>query len=129
LVARYADVWNVPTYALDRLEKVVDDLHRACDEVGRDPSTIRWSLEAVLALAPDEARYAAVRDRAERRYGGPAFGLEAGGFGGTPEVVVERIEELRQRGFSHFVFFTWDRGEEETLSCFASEVMPQFSPS
>ena len=37
LVARYADVWNVPTYALGELEHKLSVLRSICDEIGRDP--------------------------------------------------------------------------------------------
>lgn len=53
LVARYADVWNVPTYALDQLAHKQSVLRRLCEQIGRDPDTILMSVEAVMALAPD----------------------------------------------------------------------------
>ena len=78
LVARYADVWNVPTYTLGRLPELNAALDRECEAIGRDPSTIRRSLEAVLVVAPDNALDDAVA-LARRRFGAPAFGLEDGG--------------------------------------------------
>ena len=55
LVARYADVWNVPTYALGELERKVSVLRTICEDIGRDPAGIVLSVEAVMALAPDDA--------------------------------------------------------------------------
>jgi alkanesulfonate monooxygenase SsuD/methylene tetrahydromethanopterin reductase-like flavin-dependent oxidoreductase (luciferase family) len=46
LVARYADVWNVPTYALGELEHKVSVLRSICESIGRDPETIVLSVEA-----------------------------------------------------------------------------------
>jgi alkanesulfonate monooxygenase SsuD/methylene tetrahydromethanopterin reductase-like flavin-dependent oxidoreductase (luciferase family) len=123
LVARYADVWNVPTYALDQLEHKVTVLHRLCEEIGRDPATITLSVEAVLALAPNDAALPKVREVAEKRFGGPGFGLQEGGFIGTPAAVVDRIGELRELGFSQLVFFTHDRASDETLELLAGEVL------
>ncbi len=54
LVARYADVWNVPTYALGELEHKLSVLHTICADIGRDPASILMSVEAVMALAPDD---------------------------------------------------------------------------
>ena len=54
LVARYADVWNVPTYALGELEYKVSVLRSICEDIGRDPATIVMSVEAVMALAPGQ---------------------------------------------------------------------------
>jgi len=123
IVARYADVWNVPTYALDGLDRRIDALHRACDAVGRDPAEIRLSIEAVLALAPDEASLPEVRAVAERRFGGPGFGLHEAGLVGTAPSVLDRIGELRDLGFDHLVVFTHDRAADETLERFATDVV------
>jgi alkanesulfonate monooxygenase SsuD/methylene tetrahydromethanopterin reductase-like flavin-dependent oxidoreductase (luciferase family) len=126
LVARYADVWNVPTYGLDGWEDTGRLLDAECEAIGRDPSSVRRSLEAVMVLAPDGPSLEAIRARAERRYGGPGWGLEAGGFVGTPPMVADRIHELADRGVSTFVFFTHDRADRATLELFADQVLPEF---
>jgi alkanesulfonate monooxygenase SsuD/methylene tetrahydromethanopterin reductase-like flavin-dependent oxidoreductase (luciferase family) len=123
LVARYADVWNVPTYALGELEQKLSVLKSICDDVGRDPSTIVMSVEAVMALAPDDASLPAVRALAQKRFGVPEFGLHEGGLVGTPHAIVDRIGELTELGFGQVVLFTHDRGSNETLELLASEVI------
>ena len=125
LVARYADVWNVPTYALGELEHKVSVLRSICDEIGRDPSSIVLSVEAVMALAGDDASLPAVRSLAEKRFGVPAFGLKEGGLIGTPPAVADRLNELRELGFGQIVLFTHDRGSDETLDLLASQVISQ----
>jgi alkanesulfonate monooxygenase SsuD/methylene tetrahydromethanopterin reductase-like flavin-dependent oxidoreductase (luciferase family) len=123
LVARFADVWNVPTYALGELEHKLSVLRAICDDVGRDPATIVMSVEAVMALAPDDASLPTVRQIAEKRFGGPGFGLHDGGLIGTPSAIVDRLNELRSLGFEQIVLFTHDRGSDETLDLLASEVI------
>jgi alkanesulfonate monooxygenase SsuD/methylene tetrahydromethanopterin reductase-like flavin-dependent oxidoreductase (luciferase family) len=123
LVARYADVWNVPTYALGELEHKISVLRSICDEIDRDPSTIVMSIEAVMALAADEASLPGVRQLAEKRFGIPAFGLREGGLIGTPPVIVNRVHELQDLGFGQIVLFTHDRGSDETLDLLAAEVV------
>lgn len=123
LVARYADVWNVPTYALGELEHKLAVLRSICDDVGRDPSSIVLSVEAVMALAPDDASLPAVRQLAEKRFGIPAFGLNEGGLIGTPPAIVDRIGELVELGFGQIVLFTHDRGSDETLDLLAAQVI------
>ena len=91
LVARYADVWNVPTYALGELEHKMSVLRSICEDIGRDPSTIVLSIEAVMALAPDDASLPRSRSFAEKRFGVPAFGLHEGGLIGTPPAIVDRL--------------------------------------
>jgi alkanesulfonate monooxygenase SsuD/methylene tetrahydromethanopterin reductase-like flavin-dependent oxidoreductase (luciferase family) len=125
LVARYADIWNVPTYALGELEHKTSVLRSLCSEVGRDPESIVLSVEAVMALAPDDASLPKVREVAERRFGVPAWGLHAGGLIGTPPAIVDRLHELRALGFQQIVLFLHDRASDETLELFASTVLAE----
>jgi len=125
LVARYADVWNIPTYALGELEHKVSVLRSICGQIGRDPSDITLSVEAVMALAPDDGALPAVRELAEKRFGVPAFGLKEGGLIGTPPAIVDRLHELQDLGFGQIVLFTHDRGSDDTLELLASEVIAQ----
>lgn len=126
LVARYADVWNVPTYALGDIDRAIAAMHSACDDAGRDPTTIVMSIEAVAALARDDARLRAVREVAEKRFGGPGFALHETGLVGTPAAVVDRLGALIEKGFGQIVLFTHDRCSDETLDLLATEVMPAF---
>ena len=123
LVARYADVWNVPTYALGELEHKLSVLHTICADIGRDPASILMSVEAVMALAPDDATLPQVREVAERRFGGPGFGLHDGGLVGTPAAIVDRLHELHDLGFGQVVLFTHDRASDATLDLLAAEVI------
>lgn len=125
LVAQYADVWNVPTYALDRLTELAGALEAECERAGRDPASVRRSVEAVLVVAPPD-RLDEATAVARRRYGMPGFGLDAGGFIGTPAQITDRVGELVQAGFTSFIFMPHDRGKRETLELFAAEVMPHF---
>lgn len=127
LVARYADVWNVPTYALDQLAHKMAVLDDQCARIGRDPATIRRSLEAVMVVAPDDAALAGAAALGERRFGGPGFGLHEGGYIGTPNQIVDRIGMHRELGFTEFVFFLHDRGAPETLELIADRVLPHLS--
>lgn len=54
LVARYADVWNIPTYGLPERQRLSGLLDAECERIGRDPATLRRSHQAVLALAADD---------------------------------------------------------------------------
>ena len=92
-VARYADVWNVPTYALDKLDELSARLDAECERIRCDPAEIARSVEAVLVTAPAAGLEAAIAT-GRRRFGGPGFGLDEGGFIGTPDAIVEKLEIL-----------------------------------
>ncbi|MBB3748720.1 alkanesulfonate monooxygenase SsuD/methylene tetrahydromethanopterin reductase-like flavin-dependent oxidoreductase (luciferase family) [Mycolicibacterium sp. BK634] len=125
LVARYADVWNVPTYALGEMEHKVAVLRSLCEDIGRDPATIVMSVEAVMAIAPDDSTLVDVTRLAEKRFGGEGFGLHDGGLIGTPQAIVDRLGQLREMGFGQVVLFTHDRASDATLELLAGEVLPQ----
>jgi alkanesulfonate monooxygenase SsuD/methylene tetrahydromethanopterin reductase-like flavin-dependent oxidoreductase (luciferase family) len=124
LVARYADVWNCPTYALAEIDRKREALAACCRAIGRDPSEIRLAQEAVLVLVETEREVPEARAVAERRFGGAGWGLAAGGYVGTPDQVVARILGHAGRGFSLFVFFLHDRAAPATLRLLAREVIP-----
>ena len=127
LVARYADVWNAPTYGVGAIPETMAALDAECERIGRDPATLRRSLEAVLVTARDADGLAAATAVGERRFGGPGFGLHDGGFIGPPSVIVDRIGHYVDLGITSFIFFTFDRGGEDTLRLLAEEVLPHFA--
>lgn len=127
LVARYADVWNVPTYALGELEHKMAVLQSLCADIGRDPATIVMSVEAVMALAPDDRSLPEVRTLAEKRFGGPGFGLKEGGLIGTAPMIVDRLRHWQDLGFGQVVLFTHDRASDRTLEGLAAGVIAEFA--
>ncbi|MGE0307851.1 MAG: LLM class flavin-dependent oxidoreductase, partial [Acidimicrobiia bacterium] len=90
LVARFADVWNLPTYATTRAVETAARLDELCAEIGRDRASIRRSQQAVLVLVESESEIAAATEMAERRYKGPGFSVREGGYIGTPDMIVNR---------------------------------------
>jgi alkanesulfonate monooxygenase SsuD/methylene tetrahydromethanopterin reductase-like flavin-dependent oxidoreductase (luciferase family) len=126
IVARHADVWNCPASALGAYDQKWAVLERLCAVEGRDPAELRVSQQAVLVLAPTQAAVAEATALAERRYGGPGWGLHAGGFIGTPDAVIRAIQRQVERGVDLIIFATWDRAGPETLRLFADEVLPAF---
>jgi alkanesulfonate monooxygenase SsuD/methylene tetrahydromethanopterin reductase-like flavin-dependent oxidoreductase (luciferase family) len=125
LVARFADVWNVPFRALGDLARKQDALDAECARIGRDPRTIRRSLEAVTVVARDDASLTRALAVAGQRYAGPQWGLHDAGLVGTPDAVVHRLGELMDQGFAEFVVFADDRDDPSVLELLATDVIPQ----
>jgi alkanesulfonate monooxygenase SsuD/methylene tetrahydromethanopterin reductase-like flavin-dependent oxidoreductase (luciferase family) len=124
LVARHADVWNCPTYALAVLPERRTQLHDECRAIGRDPASLRVTEEAVLALVARRDRVEAARATALRRFAGPGWGFETHGYCGTPDDVLRRLEERRKLGVDGVVFFLHDRASPETIELLAREIVP-----
>src|SRR4051794_18192272 len=108
LVARYADWWNCPTYALDQL-----------DELRPLAGDARVSVQRVVALAASSAERDDVVATADRR-----FGRWGGLVAGTPDEVIDALRADRARGAELFIIQLADFGLPATLRLFAAEVMP-----
>jgi alkanesulfonate monooxygenase SsuD/methylene tetrahydromethanopterin reductase-like flavin-dependent oxidoreductase (luciferase family) len=124
IVARHADVWNCPTYALDVLPERRAQLVAECRRIGRDPASLRVTEEAVLALVARREAVEPARAAALRRFDGPGWRFATHGYGGTPDDVLRRLEERRRLGVDGVVFFLHDRGDPDTIRLLAREIVP-----
>jgi alkanesulfonate monooxygenase SsuD/methylene tetrahydromethanopterin reductase-like flavin-dependent oxidoreductase (luciferase family) len=125
LVARYADVWNVPTYGLPILAERDAALSAECEKIGRDPATIRKSLQSITAIGYDDKGVEAARAAMKKRFGdAPGFGLDSA-FIGTPASLVDRIGKLTETGFSSFMFYSAVKTADATMDALAKDVLPQ----
>ena len=115
IAARYADEWNTWT-SPDELAHKVDVLHRHCAEIGRDPSEIRVSTQAMLFLSKDEQWLASQRTSDIGRVG----------VIGTPPQVVDIIGQYRKAGADEFIVSDWNFGpmsrRKDTCDLFIEEV-------
>lgn len=119
IAARYADEWNAWTTP-DVLEHKVDVLHRHCADVGRDPSHIRVSTQALLFLSTDEGWLAEKRDSDAGR----------AAVVGNPDQVAEIIGRYGEAGADEFIVPDFTMGpmprRKETCDLFIEQVAPAF---
>ncbi|MCW2816740.1 MAG: luciferase family protein, partial [Nocardioides sp.] len=57
LAAAYADEFNLPFVDTDTTRTLVERVSQACEDVGRDPATMRWSNALVVCVGRDEAEF------------------------------------------------------------------------
>jgi alkanesulfonate monooxygenase SsuD/methylene tetrahydromethanopterin reductase-like flavin-dependent oxidoreductase (luciferase family) len=117
LIARYADWWNVSGVSIDNYKLFVQESERACEDVGRDPKTLRrtWfgrclcgpTEEAVQALNVDHL----TADQA---------------FVGTPEQVIAQMRAFVDLGVDYFMFSNGGFPHLTTLEMLINEVLPAF---
>ena len=107
LVARHADWWNCPAYAVDRL----DELRPLAGEA-------RVSVQHPVGLASSTAARVEVEQLTTRR-----FGAWGGIVSGTPDEVIAALARERAVGVELFILQFHDFATPETLSLFAREVM------
>ena len=108
IASHYADWWNCPAYAVDRLASLIPLARPA-----------RVSVQHVIGLASNRATRDRVVEEAERRFGGWG-GLVAG----TPQEVADALNEELDLGVEMFICQFSDFGTAKSLRLFAREVMP-----
>jgi alkanesulfonate monooxygenase SsuD/methylene tetrahydromethanopterin reductase-like flavin-dependent oxidoreductase (luciferase family) len=108
LVARYADWWNCPAYAVDRLEELRPLAGRA-----------RVSVQHPVGLAPSTAARDEVEQLTTKR-----FGAWGGIVTGTVDEVAASLARERRAGVELFILQFHDFATPETLTRFAREVVP-----
>lgn len=109
LVTRFADWWNCPSYAVERLAEL--------RPLAGDRA--RLSVQHPIGLAPSSAARQAVVEQAERRFGG-----WGGLIAGTPDEVAGALRAELELGVELLVLQFSDFGEPDTLELFAKEVLP-----
>lgn len=119
IAARYADEWNVWGEP-DTMRHKIGVLERHCDDLGRDPSEIRRTCQALLFHTDDEASAAKLRER----------GIGMPSLIGTSEQLVETVAAYRDAGVDELIVpdFTLAPGAAklEALDRFRVEVASRF---
>ena len=120
LAARYADEFNLPFVPFEEGLPQNDRVRRACEAIGRDPATMRFSSALVLCVGADEAE---VRRRAEA-IGQDVDTLRRDQLGGTVAEVVDKIGRYAESGQTRLYLQTLDLDDLDHLDLVAAEVAP-----
>lgn len=120
LAARYAAEFNVPFPPLKDFAPQIAAVAAACEDAGRDPSTMTWSAAVVLCCGEDEASY---RRRAE------AIGREPGelrdnGLAGTVDEVTDKLGGFAEAGAERIYLQVLDLADLDHLRLVAEQVAP-----
>ena len=117
LAARHADWWNVSSTGIADYRAYVQEFERACEEVGRDPGTVRRTWGGGCACAPTEQEVAKI---AEER---PL--LQPGeDFVGTPQQLLEQMQPFVELGVDYFILDCSGFPELTTATMLVNEVLP-----
>ncbi|MDQ5825318.1 MAG: LLM class flavin-dependent oxidoreductase [Chloroflexota bacterium] len=123
LTARHADWWNVSSTGIEDYRKYLQEFERACEEVGRDPATIRRTWSGGCVCAPTEQEVAELA--AVRRLAGEDFGHQVGeDFIGTPEQVIEQMQPFVELGVDYFILDCGGFPKLTTVETLINQVLP-----
>ncbi|MFN8074708.1 MAG: LLM class F420-dependent oxidoreductase [Kineosporiaceae bacterium] len=121
LAARYADEFNVPFAPPERAAEIVTAIRTACEDAGRDPSSLVFSIAGGTAVGRSDADVA----RRVAFMGNTVEALKADGFAGSPDEIVARVGEYAELGISRVYFQLQDHDDLDALELLASDVAPQ----
>lgn len=120
LAARYADWWNISDAPIDYYTDRSNLLSRYCEEIGRDPQSVRRSWFGRVVTARTEAE---VQKLATSRPG--IVYSRANCFIGTPEQVVEQMAEFVAAGNTYFMIDVVGQPNTELLDLVNEEIIPR----
>jgi F420-dependent oxidoreductase-like protein len=123
LAARYASEFNVPFSSAEDNARLFAGVREACEEAGRDPSSLVYSSALVLCVGKDEAEIA----RRAAAIGRDVDELREHGVAGTPAEAADIIGRYVEAGSQRFYLQVLDLSDLDHLDLVASEVAPQLA--
>jgi alkanesulfonate monooxygenase SsuD/methylene tetrahydromethanopterin reductase-like flavin-dependent oxidoreductase (luciferase family) len=124
ITAKYADEWNVSSTGIGKYRRLVKDFERACEEMGRNPATVRRSWGGGCICMPTQAQAERI---AGDRYGtNPEDDFD---FVGTPRQIIEQMQPFLELGVSSFIVDCGGFPSLTTLEMLINEVLPVLNQS
>jgi F420-dependent oxidoreductase-like protein len=123
LAARYAAEFNVPFETVAENARLFAGVRAACEEAGRDPSSMVYSSALVLCVGKDEAELA----RRAAAIGRDVVELREHGVAGTPAEAVDVLGRYAEAGAQRVYLQVLDLADLDHLDLVANEVAPQLS--
>lgn len=120
LAARFGAEYNSSFPAKDTIGERFATVRKACEEAGRDPDSLLYSVALVLAVGSDEAEF---RRRAEA-IGRAPDEVRANGLAGTVPEVLDELGRLRELGADRVYLQTLDLADIDHLRLVAAEIAP-----
>ena len=116
IAARYADMWNITEIPLEQYADRVRALHAACEQIGRDPASIRPTWWGRVIVAKTEAE--ALRQ-------GAGKWTRENALVGTPDQVAEQMQALVATGASYFMTIIPELPNPDVIAMLLEDVLPK----
>jgi F420-dependent oxidoreductase-like protein len=123
LAATYADEFNLPFSSLADTEAQFGRVRAACEARGRDPKTLRLSAAQVVCCGRDEAEV----ERRAAAIGRKPEELRQNGAAGTPEEVVERLQQFAAIGAETAYLQVLDLNDLDHIRLLSEDVVPRLA--
>jgi alkanesulfonate monooxygenase len=120
LAAQYATEFNMPFVVIDDFVAQCSVVRDACNEIGREPSTLKYTSAQAVACGVDNAEVA----RRAKNIGREVDELRQSGLCGTPEQLITKINQWTAAGAQTLYLQILDLDDLEHLDLIASQVLP-----
>jgi F420-dependent oxidoreductase-like protein len=121
LAARHAAEFNVPFETVAENARLFAGVRAACEEAGRDPSSMVYSSALVLCVGKDEVELA----RRAAAIGRDVAELRENGVAGTPAEAIDILGRYAESGAQRVYLQVLDLADLDHLDLVANEVAPQ----
>jgi alkanesulfonate monooxygenase SsuD/methylene tetrahydromethanopterin reductase-like flavin-dependent oxidoreductase (luciferase family) len=121
LAARHASEFNVPFASAEDNARLFGGVREACEEAGRDPSSLVYSSALVLCVGRDEAEIS----RRAAVIGREVDELRDHGVAGTPAEAVDILGRYAEAGAQRCYLQVLDLSDLDHLDLVAADVAPQ----
>lgn len=128
LVARYAQMWNIPNLPPDEIAKKNKVLERYCREIRRNCAEIERSYLTPLYIKADPAAVQGLLERIAELRKISVEQVRKSVLAGDPETIRQQMQTYIDAGVTHFIINLRRPGlyDREGVRLFAKEVMPAF---
>lgn len=123
IAARYGDGWNCAYVSPESYQRKSQILSQWCEREGRDPTTIKRSVNLGFYMGATEGSAAAHREIMLTHFGDRTSGMLAG----TPKEVIARVGEYADAGAEHINIALRPPVDMAAFQAFIDEVMPCFN--
>lgn len=121
LAARFASEFNMPFPPLEDYRPQRERVAAACEEIGRDPMSLVWSVALVVCVGADEAEV----QRRAASIGREPDELRANGAAGTPDEAAATLRRwIEEAGVDRIYLQVLDLADLDHLELIAAEVAP-----
>jgi F420-dependent oxidoreductase-like protein len=123
LAARYAAEFNVPFGSVEDARRRIAGVREACQEAGRDPSSLVYSVAVTVCAGADDAEVS----RRAAAIGRTPGDWRPSDVGGTPAQVVDVLGRYAEAGASRAYLQVLDLADLDHLDLIAAEVAPRLA--
>ncbi len=128
LVAKYAQMWNIPSLPPEQVAEKGKVLEKACQKIGRNCTEIERSYLTPLYIKSDATEVQTLLERVDELRKVSVDEVRRSVLAGDPAAVKQQMQAYIDAGVTHFIINLRRPGlyDREGVRLFAREVMPAF---